>query len=219
MRDGSVSSPRFLSACSLAAIVVFCAAIIRAQGPGAQHPEGVAAPPDAATDDPPEHVETRPAADARAGEVTLFHSIAGSSFHPREASTTHEYAGTGCVNRTSDAGFLVADLQLPEGAEIDFLRLYFDDTDAANNNDAQAWLYSYDGLGDFTQIATVSSSGSPGQGSIGSGFFSHLVDNTNESLAVIVGMGSATDAGVQVCRVRLRYVVDVPALSYFPASP
>ena len=158
-----------------------------------------------------EEVELTTAESAAADEVILFERIAGMNFHPREATTTHNYAGAGCVNRTSSLGFLVSDLQVPDGAEIDFLRLYFDDTSGDNN--AQAWLYAYDGLGNFTQITTVSSSGAPGESSAGSGFFSHIVDNTAEALGLVIGFDNANDSTVAVCGVRIRYKVTFSQLT------
>lgn len=152
-----------------------------------------------------EEVELTTEDSAAAAEIILFERIAGANFHPREATTMHAYAGAGCVNRTSANGFLVSDLQVPDGAEIDFLRLYFDDTSGEDN--AQAWLYAYDGLGNFTQITTVSSSGAPGQSSVGSGFFSHIVDTPTEALGLVIGFDTATDSTVSVCGVRIRYKV------------
>lgn len=152
-----------------------------------------------------EEVELTARNSADAAAVILFERIAGANFHPREATTTHQYSGAGCVSRTASSGFLVSDLQLPDGAEIDFLRLYFDDTSDAN--EAHAWLYAYDGLGGFTQVAAVSSSGAPGHSSAGSGFFSHTVDNTAEALGLVIGFDSASDSSVAVCGVRVRYSV------------
>lgn len=152
-----------------------------------------------------EEVELTTEESTAATDIILFERVAGANFHPREATTTHQYAGAGCVSRTSSSGFLVSDLQLPDGAEIDFLRLYFDDTSGANN--AHAWLYEYDGLGGFTQITTVSSSGTPGHSSAGSGFFSYTVDNTAEALGLVIGFDSATNSTVAVCGVRVRYSV------------
>lgn len=179
-----------------------------------QDPEGDTTPP-ATSAEVADEVETQFDPNAPAEEVILFKFIAGASFHPREAATTHQYNGSGCINRTSTNGFFVSDLQLPEGAEIDFLRLYFDDT--SDDNDAQAWIYAYDGLGGFSQITTVASSGTPGQSSAGSGFFSYVVDNTAESLGLVAGVGSASDSSVTFCGVRLRYKIEVPSYMMLPA--
>jgi hypothetical protein len=48
-------------------------------------------------------------------------------------------------------------------------------------------------------------SGTPGFSSAGSGFFSHIVDNIGEALAVRISFGSATTSALAICGVRLRY--------------
>lgn len=215
MRFNVSLTARILIIGVLVVIGIFFTAIVWAQG-NPDDPEGGTTPP--ATPVAPgtaDEVEMQLAPDLQAQEVTLFKSIAGSNFYPRETTTTHSYGGAGCIYRTSASGFFVSDLQLPKGAEIDFMRLYFDDTNASS--EANLWLYSYDGQGGFTQIAHVSSSGTPGQSSVGSGFFSHVVDNTAESLGFVVGTDAADDSTVSICRVRLRYKVDIPGFQFLPA--
>jgi hypothetical protein len=94
-------------------------------------------------------------------------------------------------------------LQLPQGAEIDYLRVYFYDNDAAYN--AGAYLYAYDGYGTVAEIAHVTSSGTPGRGSAGSDFFSYFVDNQAEALSLTLDYGLGGNSNVQICGVRLRY--------------
>ena len=159
--------------------------------------------------------EMQQAPDTPSAVATLFKFIAGSNFHPREATTTHSYGNAGCLYKTSTSGYLVSDLQLPQGAEIDLVSLYFNDTNA--NYNAEVWLYAYDGLGGFTEIAHVASIGSPGQNSANSALISHIVDNSTESLGLVVGTGSANDSSVRICGVRVRYNVDVPSYVMLPA--
>jgi hypothetical protein len=161
-----------------------------------------------------DEIEVQQASDTSAQVVALYKFIAGSNFHPREATTTHGYGNAGCVYKTSTSGYLVSDLQLPQGAEIDLISLYYSDTNA--NYDAETWLYAYDGLGGFTEIAHVASIGSPGQNSANSALFSHIVDNSSESLGLVVGTGSANDSSVRICGVRVRYNVEVPSYVLLP---
>lgn len=214
MRHNVSFTTRILVVGVITVIIIFYAAIVWAQGNPDDPEGGTTSPPTPVAPGSADEVEMQLAPDASAVQVTLFKSIAGSNFHARETTTTYSYGGAGCTYRTSPSGFLVSDLQLPEGAEIDFVRLYFDDTNASD--DAHLWLYSYDGLGGFNQITTVSSSGTPGQSSAGSGFFSHIVDNTAESLGFVAGTDSADDTSVRICRVRLRYKIDVPNFQFLP---
>lgn len=158
--------------------------------------------------------EMQLAPDAPSQVVTLYKFIAGSNFHSREATTTYNYGNAGCLYRTSTSGYLVSDLQMPQGAEIDLVSLYFNDTNV--NYNAEVWLYAYDGLGGFTEITHVASIGTPGQTSADSAIVSHIVDNSVESLGVVVGTGSANDSSVRICGVRVRYHVDVPSYIMLP---
>jgi hypothetical protein len=101
-------------------------------------------------------------------------------------------------------------LQLPQGAEIDYLRVFFYDNDAAN--DAAAHLYAFDGLGGGTELATAGSTGTPGQSSAGSGYFSHIVDNTAEALSLSLHYGGL-DSTLRICGVRIRYQYTIATVS------
>lgn len=198
------------------ALTVFGAMVLAQDGP--ENPEDVPGRPNLPlSPHDVEEIETLPEAEAPHGETTLFKSFAGIAFHARESTTTQVYSGAGCVHRASPSGSFVTDLQLPDGAEIDFVRLYFNDT----NLDANAilYLYAYDGAGDFTQIQEVSSSGTPGYSSVGSDFFSYEVDNAAASLALVAGTtnGPVNDSTVAICGARVRYNVDVPSFTLLPA--
>lgn len=139
-----------------------------------------------------------------ATEATLrFVRSAATAFVQYNSTNTWGYGGSGCIYRTGGASFFDIDLQIPAGVELDFLRVYFNDTDAIN--DARSFLFSYDGAGSSSQIATAESTGTPGFSSAGSGFFSHIVDNTGEALAVRISFENATTSALEICGVRLRY--------------
>ncbi len=65
-------------------------------------------------------------------------------------------------------------IHLPEGAKIEYLRLYFYDSTYDNGI---AWLTTYNGSGDLTDLVNVSTSGSSGYGQSLSDLFEHIVDN------------------------------------------
>jgi hypothetical protein len=149
-----------------------------------------------------EEVELLP--DLEAPDQFLYYKfISANTFVPYDDDMTYAYGGAGCVYRTGGTRFANHTLQLPQGAEIDYVRVFFYDNDASY--DAGVYLYAYDGYGAFTEIRRVTSSGTPGQGSQGSGFFSYFVDNQAEALSLTLDYGLGGNQNVQICGVRLRY--------------
>ncbi|HOG59122.1 MAG TPA: hypothetical protein PLO92_02815 [Anaerolineaceae bacterium] len=66
-------------------------------------------------------------------------------------------------------------IHLPEGARIEYLRLYYYDSNPSM--DSIAWITTYDGAGNFSDLINVSSFGSAGYGQALSAYFAHVVDN------------------------------------------
>lgn len=157
-----------------------------------------------------EEVELLPGATSP-GLTQFFKFISANVFVPYDDDMTYNYGGAGCVYRTGGASFTEHTLQLPEGAEIDYLRVYFYDADATN--DALAFLFSFDGAGNFTEIARAESSGTPGQSSSGSGFFSYFVDNTSSALALRLSFENGSNSNLKICGVRLRYQYNLSSVS------
>ena len=149
-----------------------------------------------------------------AGFVQTFQRSAGSNFKPRSSTTTYSYFGGGCLQRNSVDGdsWFTLDLQIPDGSVIDFLRVYYYDNDATHDIDSELW--AFDGAGGTTLIAEADSSGSPGYGSAGSSFFSHTVDNINESLVVIASVQGGVGSDLALCGVRLRFQAPLPPLVF-----
>lgn len=137
------------------------------------------------------------------GTTQQFLLVAAHTFVPYDEDTIWNYSGAGCIHRTGGTPFRDIDVQIPNGSEIYFLRLYFYDNDPSNN--AGAFLFTFDGAGGFTNIAGAMSSGTPGQSSAGSGFFSHFVDTVNQALTLRLDFGGSTNSNLRICRVRLRY--------------
>jgi len=132
-----------------------------------------------------------------------FYFTAVSTFSPYDSSSTWVYQGAGCRSRSAGSPWYDHDLQIPDGSEIDFLRVFFYDNDSTN--DVGAYLWSFDDAGDSDLIASAQGTGTPGFSSAGSGFFSHIVDTVNESLVVRVELESGSDGNLRACGVRLRY--------------
>ena len=145
------------------------------------------------------------------GVALFFKRWAAETFVQYNSTNTWGYNGGGCIHRTGGTDFWDTDVQLPDGAEIDFLRVYFYDNDASRN--AQAYLFRFDNTGGSTQVASATGSGTPGFSSAGSGFFSHTVDNTPYSYILRIDFNGATNSNLQICAVRIRYQFNIATLS------
>ena len=132
-----------------------------------------------------------------------FVRSAATAFVQLDNTNTWVYGGSGCIFRTGGSISFDIDLQIPGGVVLDYLRIFFNDTDPVN--DARAFLYAFDGAGNVTLLATAASSGTPGFSSEGSGFFSHNVDNVGEALTMRIDFGSSTTSALEICGVRVRY--------------
>lgn len=161
-------------------------------------------------------VEDEAPAGERAPNQTFYLRAAGLSFRPRDSRTTFASVSPGCIYRMDSAGQenFVYDLQLPQGAIIDYLSLYY--YDVAAGQDLTVDILAHDGAGGETTVESLSSTGSGGFGATGSGIFSHVVDNYNESLVVQATIPAGQSLYLQLCGIRVRYQFDI-ATNYLPA--
>jgi hypothetical protein len=144
--------------------------------------------------------------------LTYFFA-AGSSLHSADYTMRQDYQPGACIAAMdTGAQFFTLNLNLPQGSRIDYLRLYYYDTDAANNSEAN--IRKYDAAGNYTEITSVSSSGSGGYGSALSGFANHVVDNGSGAY-VLNWQPIVTGSTMQLCGLRVAY--RLPAkLVYLP---
>lgn len=141
--------------------------------------------------------------DTRSTEKYMF--IPASAFVPQDDDMSYNYVSSGCIYRVNGTRYSQYAVQLPEGAEIDYIRLYYYDNSVDYN--VKADLFAFNGLGGDTLIASVNSDG---QGdyytSIGSWISpTHIVDNLSGSLVVRLYYSDAGDISVRICGVRIRY--------------
>jgi hypothetical protein len=145
------------------------------------------------------------------GMATFFKRWPAETFTAYDETNAWAYEGGGCISRTGGQNFWDTSVQLPDGAEIDFLRVYYFDEDP--NVDADAILFEFDDTGGNITIATAEGSGTPGFSSAGSDFFSHFVDNQDKSYVVRIDFnGGATDS-LQICAVRIRYQYTITSIN------
>jgi hypothetical protein len=112
-------------------------------------------------------------------------SVAGTSFTSVHPDNTYEYVSWGGVNLTGHAGWhhMTAPVQLPQGAIIQSVTLYYDESDTFN--DINLRLYQYDAEGGSRTLALASSAGG-GIGSVSdTSIISPTVDNWNYSYALV----------------------------------
>jgi hypothetical protein len=98
-------------------------------------------------------------------------------------------------------------LDVPHGARIDYLRLFFYDTSSANS---EAWVTTYDAQGAFSDITDVSSSGTSGYGTTLSSYVGHIVD-TEDNAYVLNWRANQLGKGMRLCGLRVAYRLPVGA--------
>lgn len=134
-----------------------------------------------------------------------YFNAAGSAFAPRDSSTSWDYQSGGCVSAGVGNDIFTLHLDLPQGARIDYLRIYYRDTSAANS---RAWVTTYDGAGNFSDLTAVDSTGNGGYGTTLSPYVGHVVDKLNRSY-VLNWRPEQTGASMQLCGLRVAYRLQV----------
>ena len=136
--------------------------------------------------------------------VPYYYNVAGSALRPRDSSV--EWAtgpNGGCLYQATGSNYSIYNihLEIPDGARIEFLRLYFYD---ANSSYSTAFLTRYNGAGGIVDITTVSSEGDSGYGSTLSAEMAHIVDNVNNSY-VLNWRPNLNGSTMQLCGLRVAY--------------
>ncbi|MEZ4769966.1 MAG: hypothetical protein R2844_16225 [Caldilineales bacterium] len=142
--------------------------------------------------------------DSNRGFSFNFHYeyVSGSALRPRDSSSGWDYSGTGCVSRSSGSELFNINLSLPEGSRIDYLRIYYYDT--SGSNDSRAWITTYNASGGYSDITTVTSTGSGGYGTRLSSYLGHIVDNASNSY-VLNWNANQNGSGMRLCGLRVAY--------------
>lgn len=145
--------------------------------------------------------------------IAQFYHIPGSVLTPVNSATALAYGLYGCVYATAGAGSLLnAPLEIPDGSRIVLMRLYYDDTSAAN---LYGWITRYNEYGTgFQDLVAVPSVGDSGHGT-NHGDLDHIVDTYNWSYVLNVSLGTAS-SGLQICGIRVMYYPPT-ALTYLPS--
>jgi hypothetical protein len=173
--------------------------------------EGLSPPDRPAT---PSSLDDPEAADPQA--IWAYLRTAGSALKPRESSV--EWYGVpdkaGCIYASDGSASAIfnAPVYLPQGAEVNNLRMYYNDTAVEN---CVAWFTVYDDYGEVHEEWEISSSGDSGTGYVTTEAFSHMVDYSLYSY-VINWRPNELGTSMQVCGFLIYYVPPLGA-TYLPA--
>jgi hypothetical protein len=131
-----------------------------------------------------------------------YYTVLGVQLQPRVSSTTFGYDFNGCLHIAGGTdNRLTFPLLLPDGSVVKYLRIYYNDTSAAQ--DLTAWLTTYDPGVTSTDLTSVNSTGSSGYGTQLSPEITETFDSAiNYTLTVAT---NTTDATAQICGVRIAF--------------
>jgi len=130
-----------------------------------------------------------------------YHFVAGTTLRPRDSSTAWDYTGGGCVSAAAGNDLFNIHLDLPDGARIDYLRIFYRDTSAANS---RSWITSYDGAGNLDDIITLTYSDNSGYGTKLSAYSGHIVDTYNRAY-VLNWVPYQIGSSMRLCGFRVAY--------------
>ena len=123
--------------------------------------------------------------------------IAGSALTPRDSATTVTYPGAGCTYVSSA---LTTDLQLPHGSTLLGVRTYYYDNAATGS--VHSWVTRYNGLGNLSDLLSVSMPHATGYAENYNGLgTAEVIDNLNYSYVLTANTGT----GTQICGFRVFY--------------
>ena len=128
--------------------------------------------------------------------------VVGSTLKPRQNDVSYATNGSGgCIYVTAGNASTVwnTPLWIPNGATVQYLRIYVNDTSAS---DLWGWFTIYDLFGAIVQEWGISSSGTPGETWFDTAAINHVIDYSTYSYVVNmrpVGTGST----LQFCGARV----------------
>lgn len=177
----------------------------------AEPPEGTTlenlSPPDTPTGSLVEEME---------GGGLVSWRVTGSTLKPRENNVSYSVDSNGsCTYVTAGSNFTVWNLpvQLPNGAEVDTLRMYYYDASGSNTT---AWFTIYDLYGAIVNEWSVSSNVSSGYSFNDSSQINHTVDYSIYSY-VVNWRPLVTGSTIQLCGFRIFYTPPPYGLGFVPA--
>lgn len=156
---------------------------------------------------------------ASPGMVLRYMRVLGSAFHSLRSTISIESSYGSCTYMTSGIAydFLQADLQLPEGAHVVGLRIWYYDSSGPNNGVVALTEYDAFATENGThEVAVVTTSGNSGVGGEASGNANYVVRNADHAMA-LRWRPFQSGSSMQICTVMLIYEVPTLAAAYLPA--
>jgi hypothetical protein len=148
-----------------------------------------------------------------------YYTVAGPELQPRTTSNTQVYSGNGCVYMSTGAGtglLTGTGLHIPAGSIIKFIRLYYNDTNAAAGVDAFLTRYA-PGSATADLISTGSANTfSGGYGFVVSAEITQTVNNTAYAY-ILYGWPDSNLSNLQVCGIRVAYYAPTWTNLFLPA--
>ena len=131
------------------------------------------------------------------------HRVAGSVLRPRQSSADFSVYWTGgCSYATSSSAVVWnTPLHLPQGSNIQYLRMYYRDASSSNS---MAWFTVYDLFGNIEAEWNVSSDGDAGEGFRDTELISHTIDYQHYSY-VLNWRPIDASQDMQLCGFRIFY--------------
>ncbi len=182
----------------------------------AEAPVGLASNRFSPADSPATAVEDLRPSSPNAPDALVSWRITGSALKPRENDVSYTVNGNGsCTYVTSGDVSTVWNMtpMLPQGAVVDTLRMYYDDTSGSNS---AAWFTIYDLYGAIVQEWSVSSSGNFGNSFSDSSVIDHTIDYSLYSY-LINWRPNVTGATMQLCGFRIFYEPPPFGIAFLPA--
>ena len=140
-----------------------------------------------------------------AARATTYASYAASTFQRRESSITYAYGGAGCIYAPAGGTFTL-DVNLPPGSVLQSASVSYYDNSA---NSIQAFVSTYDGLGNSSNLVQFASEGAAPAYRTTQLPISPTYTLDESQAGVVVSFLPGFDLDTRVCGMRLGYLPPV----------
>ena len=133
--------------------------------------------------------------------ITILVLLLTASVVGADARTTVAPAAEPAAPAAPPYDLFTLHLEVPNGARIDYLRLFFYDTSSANS---QSWITTYDAQGAFSDLTSVDSVGAGGYSTTLSAYLGHVVDTATNAY-VLNWRPNQLGNAMRLCGLRVAY--------------
>lgn len=180
---------------------MLCAVLAAASGTAAPQPDR--ATPPASGGKPADFGDTSGPDSVNGGGTNRYLRIAGSDFVPRYATTEAIFAGAGCIRSSVVGAIFTADVQLPAGAVVQYVRTYYYNDGVSAG--ISTYFTDYNGLGASTEHTSFTTGTSDGYTSTLSPPIAVTISPITDAYSMVV-MINSTSTNLRFCGVRIQYV-------------